>query len=152
VRRLEAEIPIKYGDDVVEILGAQALLSELDQAYVPWAIVTPGTQPLVSGWLSALSLSPPQHIVTAEDVPEGKPNPRCYQLGKEKLGGVGGSKALVIEDAPAGIRAGRAAGLKVLAVATTHGLEELVEPGADWIVADLSCVGVKNVGEDGFAC
>ena len=54
----------------------------------------------------------------------------------------------MIKEAPAGIRAGRAAGLKVLAVATTHGLEELVEAGEDWIVADLSCVSVKNVGKN----
>ncbi len=86
-------------------------------------------------------------MVTAEMVTNGKPDPECYRLGVRKLG-LGNELAgrvLVLEDAPAGIRAGKAAGCKVLAVATTHAVEELREAGADWIVEDLRSVGVGGV-------
>lgn len=89
-------------------------------------------------------------MVTAETVSNGKPDPECYCLGVRKLGISSDSseRVLVLEDAPAGIRAGKAAGCKVLAVATTHAVDELRAAGADWIVEDLRSLGVRGV-EDG---
>lgn len=90
-------------------------------------------------------------MVTAEMVTNGKPDPECYRLGVGKLGLANelAGRVLVLEDAPAGIRAGKAAGCKVLAVATTHAVEELREAGADWIVEDLRSVGVGGVTRGG---
>lgn len=51
----------------------------------------------------------------------------------------------MLEDAPSGIKAGKAAGFKVIALTTTHSLEKLQEAGADWIVEDLRSVSVKGV-------
>lgn len=82
--------------------------------------------------------------MTAEDVERGKPDPACYLLGKERLGLKGKEKILVVEDAPAGIRAGKAAGFDVLALATTHGIADLREAGADWIVEDLDSVSFEK--------
>jgi glycerol-1-phosphatase len=147
---MEGQVPLKYGADAVEIKGSRALLEHVESANVPWAIVTSGTRPLVDGWLKILGLAQPQHLVTAEDVPKGKPNPACYQLGMQKLGLGGTYRPLVIEDAPAGIRAGKAANLRVLAVATTHTPESLIEAGADWVVKDLSCLKIINVNVDGL--
>lgn len=56
---------------------------------------------------------------------------------------------LVLEDSPAGIKAGKAAGCRVLGVATTHTAKEVKEAGADWVVEDLRSVVVARVGEDG---
>lgn len=86
--------------------------------------------------------------MTAEDVKEGKPDPACYRLGKQRLRLEGVEKVLVIEDAPAGIRAGKAAGFDVLALATTHKTEELVDAGADWIVQNLKSVCIRTDEED----
>jgi glycerol 3-phosphatase-1 len=47
---------------------------------------------------------------------------------------------LVLEDSPAGIRAGRAAGCKVLAVVTSHTAEQVLAAEPDWVVKDLSSV------------
>lgn len=58
-------------------------------------------------------------------------------------------KVLVIEDAPAGVRAAKAAGCTVLGLATTHEIGSLVEAGADWIVKDLEGVSVRNAAEGG---
>lgn len=94
--------------------------------------------------------------VAAEDVAAGKPDPACYVLGRERIGvAVGdgkGERVLVVEDAPAGVRAGKGAGCFVLGVATTHGVEALREAGADWVVEDLRGVKVlgKGKGEGGW--
>jgi len=145
----EGLIPKQYGADVVEIPGARALLDSLTQADIPWAIVTSGTTPLVTGWFDVLKLPLPKHLVVAEDVENGKPDPRCYLMGREKLGLQGEADMLVLEDSPAGIRAGKAAGCKVLAVVTTHTVEQVVEASADWIVRDLMSVKVVGSSKEG---
>ena len=52
---------------------------------------------------------------------------------------------MVLEDAPSGIKAGKAGGFKVVALTTTHSLEKLQAAGADWIVEDLRSIAVKGV-------
>lgn len=98
-----------------------------------------------------MSLAQPRNLVTAEDVPRGKPDPACYRLGAKRLGfeitdtdTLAGDKILVLEDAPAGIRAGKAAGFKVVALATTHEVQQLIDAGADWIVKDMTSVSLAG--------
>ena len=80
-----------------------------------------------------LSLPTPKHLVVAEDVEVGKPDPTCYIMGAAKLDlDPAKHDILVFEDSPAGIRAGKAAGCKVLGVVTSHTLEQIVEAGPDW--------------------
>jgi glycerol 3-phosphatase-1 len=109
----------------------------------------------VTGWLDVMKLAHPRFMVTAEEVAVGKPDPACYRLGAERLGfAVGGDgkdgkeakgeEFLVLEDAPAGVRAGKNAGFRVVALATTHGVEELRAAGADWIVRDMRSVSVER--------
>jgi glycerol 3-phosphatase-1 len=139
---MEGIIPLKYGSSVVEIPGARSLISSIP-ASIPWAIVTSGTRPLVTGWLSILKLPSPKHLVVAEDVENGKPDPTCYLMGLQKLGMEGrAAEVLVLEDSPAGIRAGKKAGCKVLAVVTSHTVQQVVEAGPDWVVRDLASVRV----------
>ncbi|MCJ1450405.1 hypothetical protein MMC28_000736 [Mycoblastus sanguinarius] len=141
VSRIEGEIPKQFGLDAVEVLGARDLLVSLEVAKAPWAIVTSGTRPLVTGWLDLMKLAHPRYLVVAEDVQAGKPDPECYRLGKHRLGLVADNDStLVIEDSPAGIRAGQAAGCKVLGLATTHSIAQLRATGPDWIVKDLKSV------------
>jgi glycerol 3-phosphatase-1 len=93
-----------------------------------------------------MQLAHPRFMVTAEEVANGKPDPACYKLGAARLGfeDVDGNSVLVLEDAPAGVRAGKAAGYRVLAVATTHDVGVLREAGADWIVRDLGSVTMER--------
>lgn len=92
-----------------------------------------------------LGLPHPKILVVAEDVELGKPDPRCYLLGRKKLGLEESTSIVVLEDAPSGIKAGKAAGFKVVALATTHSVQKIREAGADWIVEDLRSVVVKGV-------
>ena len=85
--------------------------------------------------------------MVAEDVENGKPDPTCYMMGLQKLGLEGrAGEVLVLEDSPAGIRAGKKAGCKVLAVVTSHTVQQVVDAGADWIVGDLASVRVVSTG------
>jgi len=142
----EGLVPKHFGQDAVEIPGSRALLDNLEKSGVPWAIVTSGTKPLVQGWIEVMKLAQPKFMVTAEEVQKGKPDPACYRLGAERLGfdARHGKEVLVLEDAPSGIRAGKAAGFQVVALATTHHIEQLKEAGADWIVKDMNSVRMRG--------
>ena len=149
---MESLIPREYGQDAVEIPGSRVLLDVLEKAGVPWAIVTSGTRPLVTGWLDVMKLAHPKNLVVAEDVPRGKPDPACYKLGHRTLGLSEDASALVLEDAPAGVMAGKAAGFKVVALATTHDIVRLRNAGADWIVRDMRSISLEAWdGETGEA-
>jgi glycerol-1-phosphatase len=147
VSHVEGQIPKEYGADAVEIPGARALLDAFSAAKIPWGIVTSGTRALMDGWLGRMELARAQHSVVAEDVDAGKPDPACYLLGKQRLGLGESDPVLVIEDAPAGIKAGRAAGCKVLGLATTHSLEQVRGAGADWVVQDLRSIRLVRSDE-----
>ena len=143
VKQVEGQIPLLYGDDAFEIAGARSLIDSLIALSAPWAIVTSGTEPLVSGWLSRLSLAVPRHLVTAESVADGKPDPACYRMGLDKLNlAHRAGDVVVLEDAPAGIEAGKAAGCKVIGLVTSHTVDQVVAAGPDWVVKDLESVRV----------
>jgi mannitol-1-/sugar-/sorbitol-6-phosphatase len=127
-------------EGVVPLPGAEAFLRELHEDQ--WAVVTSGTRPLATARIRAAGLPLPKHFVTASDIREGKPHPEPYLLGAKSLG-IRGSECVVIEDAPAGVEAGRAAGARVIAVLTTSSEEELRLAGAHWIIEDLSRVRVE---------
>lgn len=145
VSHVEGLIPKEFGQDAVEIPGARHLLETLEAAGAPWGVVTSGTRALIAGWLEVLKLAQPRFLVVAEDVEVGKPDPRCYLLGRSRLGLGEDASILVFEDAPSGIRAGKAAGFKVVGLTTTHSAEQVREAGADWIVEDLRSVVLREV-------
>lgn len=151
ISHAEGLIPQKFGQDAIEIPGSRAMLDKLEQEGVPWCIVTSGTRPLVSGWLDIMKLAHPKSMVTAEDVQKGKPDPACYQLGEKNLKLKGKERSVIVfEDAPAGVRSGKAAGYTVIALFTTHSIQQLVEAGADYIVQDMRSISLKSW--DGATC
>lgn len=102
-------------DGVVEIPGAAGLLAGLERAGVPIAVVTSAPRDLALVRLKAAGIPPPPVLVCGDDVAHGKPAPDCYLLAAERLG-ADPSRSLVFEDAEAGIRAGLAAGARVIVV------------------------------------
>lgn len=101
------------------------------------AIVTSCSLALLRARLAAAGLPGPPVMVTADDVTHGKPDPECYLLGARRLG-VLPEQCVVLEDAPAGVAAGRAAGATVIGLTSTHPEEELGE--ADWVVGSLTAL------------
>ncbi|PWT84324.1 MAG: HAD family hydrolase [Proteobacteria bacterium] len=128
-------------EGVVPLPGAVELVTALPEGR--WAVVTSGTRPLATVRLKAAGLRIPRHFVTATDIRNGKPDPEPYLLGARSLG-LPAADCVAIEDAPAGVRAGKAAGSRVIAVRTTTSEEELRLAGADWIVNDLASLAVEQ--------
>ncbi|MGC1784118.1 MAG: HAD-IA family hydrolase [Acidobacteriaceae bacterium] len=136
---------IEDNEGLVVLPGVRELLAALPEG--SWAIVTSATERLARSRLAFAGITIPEHFVTAETVTHGKPHPEPYQHGAELLG-VAPRECVVIEDAPAGVAAGKAAGCKVLAVLTTHPAETLMD--ADWRVPTLAGVRAGN-GPEGSA-
>lgn len=120
--------------------GAQAVVEALVAGSAPWAIVTSGNRVLAGSSLRKTPVPMPPVLVTSEDVTLGKPEPEPYLRAADALG-VEPSRCVVLEDAPAGVAAGKAAGMRVLAVTTTHDAASL--DAADWVLPSLA--GVRAV-------
>lgn len=108
-----------------------------------WTVVTSGTRALATKRLTVAGLPVPRIFITADDVSVGKPNPAPYLKGAALLG-YHSDDCLVVEDAPSGIRAARAAGMLSLALPTTYSAAELHE--ADVLLRELSQLKVSSNG------
>jgi len=129
-------------EGVVPLPGALEILNALPQT--SWAIATSCTKPLAQVRIRAAGLPSPRFLVTADDIRQGKPNPEPYLKAAELLG-LEAEDCIVIEDAPAGIRAGKASGARVLALRTTEKEDLLLAAGADWIVTDCSAISLDGL-------
>ena len=133
VERLQAS----DSDDVVALPGAADLLADPP---APVAVVTSGTLNLVRSRLGPAGLAEPDVLITVDRVTRGKPDPEGYLMAAAELG-VDPADCVVLEDAPAGIEAGLAAGAHVVGIATTHRRAELerahevYDSVADWLAA-----------------
>jgi sugar-phosphatase len=127
---LLAELLTEHEHKAAPYAGAVELLT----AYAGrCGLVTSAPRPLTLTRFARLGLPIPDVVVGGEDVARGKPDPEPYLLGCELLG-VAPSDCVVVEDAPAGIAAGKAAGCQVLAVRTGAPIHDC---GADEIFDDL---------------
>jgi sugar-phosphatase len=142
--KLIEDIEVDDVADLEVLAGVKALLESLPPHR--WAIVTSATRRLLLSRLQAAGLPVPERIISADEVNRGKPDPEPYRRGAELLG-VSAHESLVFEDAPSGVRAGVAAGCKVLGVLGTHSAEELRAAGANWIVSSLTKVRTETRGE-----
>ncbi len=132
---LDAACAAFEDDEVTDTDGIVALPGAAEVLRLPVvAIVTSCTRRLALARLRAAGLPEPAVLVSADMVARGKPAPDPYLLGAELLG-ADPADCVVLEDAPAGIAAGRAAGMTVWAVATTHAPEQL--SGAHRVAAAL---------------
>jgi sugar-phosphatase len=136
---------IEDTEGVVPLPGALELLNSLPSDR--WAIVTSCARELAAIRLNAAGLPIPGRILTSDDVTRGKPDPEPYLKGAALLGLPAG-KCLVFEDAPAGIRSGKAAGALVVALTTTSPDEELEQAGADWIISGYSQITLLETNHD----
>jgi sugar-phosphatase len=106
--------------------GAAARVAALGER---WAVVTSCSPAVATLRLRTAGLPLPAVFVTAADVSRGKPAPEPYLTAAARLGAAPGD-CVVVEDSPTGIASGRAAGMAVVAVATTYPLAALSEAQA----------------------
>ena len=134
-------------EGVVPLPGARQLLDSLPPDR--WTIATSCTRPLAEVRLRAAGLPIPKTMITSNDVKIGKPDPEPYLKAAAMLN-FAASDCVVIEDAPAGVRAGKAADARVIAFTTTMPQRELEDAGANWILNGCEDIAARLVGEELF--
>ena len=145
----EAEIaafkpdPVSEMADLAPVAGAVRLLQLLPSG--SWAVATSGSRATATARLQGAGLPEPAVLICAEDVVRGKPAPDVY-LNAARLVKVVPTECIVVEDAPAGIEAARAAGMRVLALTTTHPASML---NADAYAPSLALVHLGRI-DPGF--
>lgn len=130
--------------DFVEIAGSLKFVADLKANGIKVGLVTSSTQTKLD------AVNKVQHfdqlfdtIVAAERVVQGKPNPECYLLAAKDLN-VDAKNCVVFEDSFAGIEAGKAAGMTVIGLSTTHPAEQLMTL-ADTIIPDFRNFGLSDL-------
>jgi len=128
-------------DGVVPLPGALELLTALPRER--WTIVTSCSRRMAEVRLKTSGLPRPEVFVTSSDITHGKPAPDPYLKGAEVLG-FAPRDCVVVEDAPAGVRSGKASGARVIALRTTMTERELWDAGADWVVQDCAAISLDR--------
>ncbi len=124
--------------DIVALPGARELLAAIPPGQ--FAVVTSAIRELAEVRLRAAGLLElTRHLVSASDIERSKPDPEPYLKGAAALG-FSAAQCIVVEDAPSGVRSGKDAGCRVLAIRTTTHDSELLAEGADWIVNDCASI------------
>ena len=140
IRHLSLRKEALYRDVVAErgvepLPGVRTWLDRLRSAGVPCAIGSSTHRENIALSLGIIGLAEYfQAIVTSEDVNQGKPHPEVFLTAAARLG-YAPERCVVFEDALVGIEAARAGGMRVVAVATTHPIEQLT--AADLVVRRL---------------
>ena len=133
-------------EGVVPIDGAVAFLRQLDDCEIPWAIVTSGALPVASARIKAGGIPMPKLLITCDDITKGKPDPEPYLLASQRLQ-IAPRDCLVFEDAAAGIKAGQAAGSRVVGI---DACQPIAEPGTLAVVQSYKSLSIEP-WDDGFA-
>lgn len=132
-----------YKKDVKPIQGLIHFLEELKKEGIKSAVGTSAPVENLDFIIDSLNL---RHYFDAflhsADVTEGKPNPEIYLKAADRLN-VDPNTCVVFEDSIAGVKAGLNAGMKVIAVATTHTSEEF--DGADLVIKDFDELTVERL-------
>jgi mannitol-1-/sugar-/sorbitol-6-phosphatase len=132
-------------DGVYEVPGARKLLESLPPH--SWAVVTSGIRPVAELRIRHTRLPTPPVLVTADQVRQGKPHPEGFLTAAARLG-VDPARCIVVEDAPPGIEAAHAAGMRAVAIASTYDAEALRT--AEAVVPALARLRVGRSSDDRF--
>lgn len=145
---IAAEVAALAASEAVDMDGVDVITgaSELLHALPPrsWTVVTSGTREVARARLQHCELPVPGSLITADDVVRGKPSPEGYLTAARALH-CEPEECVVVEDSPAGIEAAHAAGMRIIATASTHAPTDL--RSADVVVRSVSDIDVRR--EDG---
>jgi sugar-phosphatase len=128
-------------EGVVPLPGALELLKSLPENR--WTIVTSCTRALAEVRIKAAGLPLPRKMVTSNDITHGKPHPEPFLKGASILEFLP-QECVVLEDVPAGVRAGKGAGARVVAFTTTVEETAVREAGADWVLNNCADLQLLN--------
>ncbi len=127
---------------LVALPGVRELLDFLDAQGIPKAIVTSTPRANLELILETLRLGARfDALVAEEDAAKGKPDPEGFLVAARRVG-IAPERCVVIEDAPAGLRAAKAGGMRAIGVTTTHPAPDLGD--ADLVVESLAEEAVRT--------
>jgi len=130
-------------DGIDPLPGVRRLLAELKERGIPRSVGSSTPRLNIETVMEMTGLTGAfDAIVSAEDVTHGKPDPQVFLKAGQAIGRTP-ERSIVFEDAHVGIEAGKRAGMKVVAVATTHPMDSLGD--ADVVYQDLAEVTVDKV-------
>jgi sugar-phosphatase len=126
-------------EGIYEVPGARVLVERLPPD--AWAIVTSGVRSVATLRIRHTHLPMPRVLVCADEITRGKPDPEGYLTAAERLG-KNPADCVVIEDAPPGLEAARAAGMASIGIvgtypATALAIADLVVPSLSALPAEL---------------
>lgn len=125
-----------YAPHIKPVAGLIELLEILHQQNIPMVIATSGIPVNIEFMLQHIPIKKYfKTIINSTHISHGKPHPEIYQVAAKELGLAPG-KCIAFEDAVAGVQSAKSAGLKTIALTTTHQIEELKQ--ADKIVKDFT--------------
>lgn len=132
-----------YKPHIKPIKGLINLLQELKTDGIPIAIATSGIKVNIDYMFEHVDIKHFfKEVIYSKHIQKGKPDPEIYFITAEKLH-VTPENCLVFEDSVAGVQSAKAAGMKVIAITTTHKHEELQL--ADKIIKDYDEISVKDI-------
>jgi HAD superfamily hydrolase (TIGR01509 family) len=123
------------------LAGAVEFIEECRRRGLKCAIATSADRVKMDGNLKEIGVPPDRFdaIVTGSEIERKKPDPQAFQVAAQRLG-LNNEECIVVEDAVNGVRAGKAAGSRVLGITTSFDAATLRSAGADWIAPDLAHV------------
>lgn len=127
---------------IAPLPGVREWLDRLDRAGIPRIIASSTHRENIETILRLTAMDGFRGIVSAEDVERGKPAPDVFLLAAARLG-LPPARCVVFEDAPVGLVAARAAGMRVVAVTTTNPADTL--KNADLIVPRLDALSIEEI-------
>lgn len=128
----------KLAPNLKPLSGFSELLAWIDTHQLKSALVTNAPRLNVHFMLEVLGIKEAFHkVVIAEDCIAGKPDPAPYQAALNNLG-IAAEQAIALEDSPSGIRSAVGAGIRTIAIASTHDPKVLQEIGAFMVIPDFT--------------
>jgi len=132
-----------FEPDIKAISGLEKFLEDLQKHNITMAIATSGIQVNIDFMFEHVPIKKYfEKVINANDIENGKPDPEIFLKTAEELD-VPAENCIVFEDSIAGVQAGKAAGMKVVALTTTHTNEELSE--ADLVIKDYTEINYEKL-------
>jgi len=131
-------------EEVRLIPGVRAFLHVLQVAGIKAGIATSASSYRTWKTLEVLDLNKFEFVITGDDVPNGKPDPAVYMRSCQAMN-LPAEKLLVLEDAPCGIQAAKAAGIRCVGISSNGRAVALSNAGADYVISDFRDLSIERL-------
>ncbi|MBQ2247994.1 MAG: HAD family phosphatase [Tidjanibacter sp.] len=134
-----------YSPTIAPVAGLREMLASLKSAAIRCAVGSSGPKENVAFVLERCDIGSYFDVrISGDMVTRCKPDPEIFLTAASALG-LAPEECMVFEDAVSGIAAAKAAGMKVVALTTTHNLEQLTVAAPNLIINDFSEITLDDI-------